>query len=60
MELREEIHALAVAFRRHHEEILAELRLLREELERERRARYWERGLLALALVAALIGWVRP
>lgn len=60
MELREEIHALAVAFRRHHEEVLAELRLLREELERERRARYWEQGLLALALVAALIGWVRP
>lgn len=60
MDLREEIHALAVAFRRHHEEILAELRLLREELERERRARYWERGILALALVAALIGWVRP
>ncbi|UZX15009.1 hypothetical protein KQ693_10315 [Thermus sp. PS18] len=60
MDLRDELLALHLAFRRHHEEVLGEIRALREELARERRARYAERGLLLLALVLALVGWWRP
>ncbi len=60
MDIRDEIHALSVAVRRHQEEILAEIRHLRHELEEERRHRRAERWLLAALLVVALVGWVRP
>ncbi|WP_243092557.1 hypothetical protein [Thermus hydrothermalis] len=60
MDLREELAALHVALRRNTEEILAELRALREEREREARARLWERALLILALAVGLMGWWRP
>lgn len=60
MDLWQEIHALSAAIRRNHEEVLAELRALREERERERALRLWERVLLVVALLVGLIGWWRP
>lgn len=60
MDLREEIRALSVAIRRYQEETLGELRRLREELEEDRRQRRAERWFLAVLLVLALVGWVRP
>jgi len=60
MDLREELHALSVAIRRYQEETLAEIRKLRQELEEEQRHRRTERWLLAVILVLALVGWVRP
>jgi predicted nucleic acid-binding Zn ribbon protein len=60
MDVREELHAISVAIRRYQEEILAEIRKLRQELEEERRRRRTERWLLAVILVLALVGWVRP
>lgn len=60
MDLHQELHALATAIRRNHEEVLAELRALREERERERGLRLWERILLVVALLVGLMGWWRP
>ncbi len=60
MDVREELHALSVAIRRYQEETLAEIRKLRQELEEERRHRRADRWLLAVILVLALVGWVRP
>lgn len=60
MDLWQELHALSVAIRRNHEEVLAELRALREELERKARTRLWERLLLVLAFLVGLVGWARP
>jgi len=60
MDVREELHAISVAIRRYQEETLAEIRKLRQELEEERKHRRTERWLLAVILVLALVGWVRP
>jgi hypothetical protein len=60
MDVREELHAISVAIRRYQEETLAEIRKLRQELEDERRHRRIDRWLLAVILVLALVGWVRP
>jgi len=60
MDLREELHAISVAIRRYQDETLAEIRKLRQELEEERRHRRIDRWLLAVILVLALVGWVRP
>jgi hypothetical protein len=60
MDVREELHAISVAIRRYQEETLAEIRKLRQELEEERRHRRIDRWLLAVILVLALVGWVRP
>ncbi|MEN2983251.1 MAG: hypothetical protein ABDH20_12410 [Thermus sp.] len=60
MDLWQELHALSAAIRRNHEEVLAELRALREEREREARTRLWERALLVLAFLVGLVGWIRP
>ncbi len=60
MDVQEELHAISVAIRRYQEETLAEIRKLRQELEEERRRRRTDRWLLALLLVLALVGWVRP
>jgi hypothetical protein len=60
MELRDELRALEVAVRRLHEELLAEIRGLREEQMRRERGRLLERALLFLALLVGLVGWWRP
>ncbi|WP_167764538.1 hypothetical protein [Thermus tengchongensis] len=60
MDLWQEIHALSVSIRRNQEETLAEIRALREELQRETRTRLLERVFLVLAFIVGLIGWVRP
>jgi len=60
MELRDELRALEVAVHRLHEELLAEIRGLREESLRRERGRLLERTLLALALLVGLAGWWRP
>ena len=60
MDIREELHAISVAIRRYQEETLAEIRKLRQELEEERRHHRTERWLIAVLLVVALVGWVRP
>jgi len=60
MDIREELHAISVAIRRYQDETLAEIRKLRQELEEERRHRRIDRWLLAVILVLALVGWVRP
>lgn len=60
MDLHQELHALATAIRRNHEEVVAELRALREEREKERAMRVWERLFVVLALLVGLIGWWRP
>lgn len=60
MDLWQEIHALSVSIRRNQEETLAEIRALREELQRETRTRLLERVFLVVAFIVGLIGWVRP
>jgi hypothetical protein len=60
MDLWQELHALSISIRRNQEETLAELRALREELQREVRTRLVERALLVVALLVGLMGWVRP